>query len=1310
MKIRPAFFSSTFRALPLFLASPLMAAEQRGPDPSPAVPPGLSATDWGSIRSEYERHRHSAVTTVDGKVMRNPGQQWQTHFDDTGFLVQPDNADWTWGLELKSYGFSGSESAPVLPPRVTTNGPRIAYDWDDTVQEWFVNDERGLEHGFTVFERPASGDEAHCILWNEQSLFTPAVTDQGNDSANALTFTLAVRGGLHPEVQQDGQSVHFMSDHGVAVLTYAGLKVWDADGKILPASFEPVNSGESTLRLTVDESGARYPLTIDPIVQQAYLKASSTAEGSVFGYAVAVSGDTVVIGAVLDDSSGANSGAAYVFLRTGTAWSQQAVLKPAIAGGNDQFGWSVAIAGNTIVVGTPWEDSSATGVNGNAADNSAADSGAAWVFFRSGPAWTQQAYLKASNTDSGDGFGGSVAVTGDTVIVGAPQEASAATGVNQNQADNSATQAGAAYVFVRGGTQWTQQAYFKASNTEAGDLFGWSVAAAGDTIVVGATSEDSSASGVNGNQLLNAATDSGAAYVFVRSGTAWSQQAYLKASNTGADDRFGFAVGVSGDTIVAGARWEASSTPGNQNDNTAVHAGAAYVFLRSGTTWSQQAYLKALNPGAGDQFSQAVAVSGDTIVIGAHGEASSATGIGGSQADNNAALSGAAYVFIRNGTAWSQQAYLKASNTGAGDNFGWAVAVSGNTVVTSAWMEDSSAAGVNGNQNDNASNGSGAGYVFVRNTNTWSQQAYLKPYNPAVANDQFGWSVGVSGDTVVVGAPQESSNATGINGNQGDSSALNAGAAYVFHRSGGVWRQEAYLKASNTEEQDHFGSSVAAAGDFVVVGATEEDSGIGGVNQPNGQGNNAQANSGAAYVFVRSIDGFWSQQAYVKASNPANLDRFGTSMAASGETVVIGAPDQDIPSQFTSGAGAAYVFVRNGGVWTEQAFLKASNPNGDDRFGTSVGVSGNTIVVGAEREDSNATGIGGNEINLNGPNSGAAYVFVRSSVLWTQQAYLKASNTGAGDAFGGAVAVSGDTVVVAASLEDSNATGVNHATGQSDNSASGSGAAYIFTRSLGTWSQQAYVKASNTDANDTFGSSVATTGDTVVVGASVETSNATGVNGVQNNNSAPNAGAAYIFTRSGGIWSQQAYLKASNLSDRFGAALAMSGSTLVVGAFSENSNARGVNGNQNDISANDSGAAYVFNLQAQTALTSWRVMWFGSPDNSGPGADMADPDGDGLVNLMEFATGQEPFTRLPLPATINYNGSQLEFTYPRSKAAHAEMQFIVEWSDSLAANTWTINGTGETIESETAAKEQVKVTIAAGPSAKRFVRLRVASF
>ena len=467
---------------------------------------------------------------------------------------------------------------------------------------------------------------------------------------------------------------------------------------------------------------------------------------------------------------------------------QQAYLKASNTDGDDLFGNSVAIVGDTVVVGAPREDSNATGVDGDQNDNSALDSGAVYVFVRNGAGnWSQQAYLKASNSDSGDLFGDSVAIFGDTVVVGAPIEASNANGVDGDENDNSATRAGAAYVFVRDGTgNWTQQAYLKASNSDGGDFFGNSVAITGDTVVVGAVGEASTATGVNGNETDNLATFAGAAYVFVRDGSGtWSQQAYLKASNTETFDTFGNSVAVAGDTVVVGAEREesiATGVDGDQSDNSANSSGAAYVFTRDGSdNWSQQAYLKASNTDGGDLFGHSLAIAGDTVLIGARLEASNANDVNGDESDNSASQAGAAYVFVRDGAdAWTQQAYLKASNSDAGDVFGSSVAIAGDTVLIGARAEDSTASGVAGDQSDNSATDAGAAYMFVRDgTGTWTQQAYLKASNTD-AGDEFGSSMAIAGDTVVMSARFEDSNATGVAGGEVDNSASAAGAVYVF--------------------------------------------------------------------------------------------------------------------------------------------------------------------------------------------------------------------------------------------------------------------------------------------------------------------------------------------------------------------------------------------------------------------------------------------------------------------------------------------------------------------------------------------------
>ena len=272
----------------------------------------MLAADWSSIRAAYEAGRHAFQPIEGGWQARNPGQQWTTKFDGRGFLTEPRDGGWQWGLELKSYGFGEKQRAIGGTPAVKADGQRLSYQWDVAVQEWWVNDARGLEHGFTVQERPAAPLDAQ---------------------ASPLHFLLAVRGSLVAQVGADGQGVEFRDAAGATVLTYAGLKVWDADGKVLASHFA---SAEGGVRLLVEEQGARYPLTIDPIAQQAYLKASQVSNFDEFGSSVAVSGNTVVVGAHFETSSttGVNStpnesvsaaGAAYVFVRSGTTWAQQEI-------------------------------------------------------------------------------------------------------------------------------------------------------------------------------------------------------------------------------------------------------------------------------------------------------------------------------------------------------------------------------------------------------------------------------------------------------------------------------------------------------------------------------------------------------------------------------------------------------------------------------------------------------------------------------------------------------------------------------------------------------------------------------------------------------------------------------------------------------------------------------------------------------------------------------------------------------------------------------------------------------------------------
>jgi uncharacterized protein (TIGR02145 family) len=501
---------------------------------------------------------------------------------------------------------------------------------------------------------------------------------------------------------------------------------------------------------------------------------------------------------------------------------QIAYLKASNTDASDHFGCggenhghngqsvSLSADGRTLAVGAPHESSAARGVNGNQRNNSMFDAGAVYIFTRSGDSWTQQAYLKPSTPQSGAEFGHYVALSadGNTLAASAHWEASNATGINGNQADESIPQAGAVYVFARAGAAWTQQAYLKASNTgEAGtadtfgegDQFGWSLALSSDgtTIAVGAITEDSGAVGINGNQRDNASPSAGAVYVFTRTGNGWSQQAYVKPSNLDAGDMFGYSVSLSADggVLAVGSFDEDGSGRGINPapDNRNAGSGAVYVFTRASAAWSQQAYLKPGNSEPQDSFGVHVALSDDgaTLLAGSLDEDCPATGVNprGCDTDWNSDLSmGGAYVFVRAGSTWSQQAFLKPSNTGANDWFGARVALSGdgNTAAVGAPFEDGGARGINGRQNDESASQAGAVYVFTRAGTTWQQRAYVKGTNTE-AFDEFGSSVALdrSGATLVASARGEDSAARGVNANQRDNAADEAGAVYAFAIAGG---------------------------------------------------------------------------------------------------------------------------------------------------------------------------------------------------------------------------------------------------------------------------------------------------------------------------------------------------------------------------------------------------------------------------------------------------------------------------------------------------------------------------------------------
>lgn len=376
----------------------------------------------------------------------------------------------------------------------------------------------------------------------------------------------------------------------------------------------------------------------------------------------------------------------------------------------------------------------------------------------------------------------------------------------------------------------------------------------------------------------------------------FAQQPPTGAAATGEaiTDNFGVSIAISGDTMVVGADRN-DVTTGTSED------GAAYVFIRNNGSWTQQAKLIADNAGSTDSFGHSVAIDGDTIVVGAPNE------------DGSGLLNdGAAYVFTRNNNGvWTQQKMLKASDAAFYGYFGTSVSISGNSIAVGA----------------NRPSGTGEAYVFIRSNGNWSEQQALTASN-AGAGDQFGKSVAIDGDTLVVGAPNEDGDANSTATIPNDNAAF-AGAAYVFTRTNGVWSQLKYLKGDNAAPGDNFGDTVAISGSSIAVGATGRD-----------------ASTGAVYVFTGSGSS-WSQQPMLQASNAQAGDTFGYSIALSEDRLVVGADTADDNANLLTASGAVYVFLRNGATWSEQLYVKASDAASNDYFGSSVDIDGDTLVVGA---------------------------------------------------------------------------------------------------------------------------------------------------------------------------------------------------------------------------------------------------------------------------------------------------------------------------------------------------------------------------
>ncbi len=954
---------------------------ERGSDSSQETMPAELRAAWIQRVQNDAGAEYAITRTREHKLeARHPRQNLRTRFgtDRIELTDRDGRAPLRMALTQVNGRHPGLGSIAHEANRVTIARPGI--------DEWYVHGPMGLEQGFTI---PA-----------------PLASEGGSD--RRLRLEMTVEGNYTPSKRGDV----IVWSNPERTLETRELYAFDADGKQLFAS---MHASPTELSIEVDASGARYPIVIDPLwVEQQKLVATDAtalgwfghsvsvsgstavvgmprdadfgmdsgsayvfvrgasswelqqkllpldgAAGDYFGISVSLSGDTVVIGAPLDDDNGADSGSAYVFFRSGSVWTEQQKLVASDGAADDRFGYAASVSADTVVIGARYD-----------ADNGLY-AGSAYVFFRSGSVWSQQQKLLAPDGVGGDYFGSAVSVSADTVVVGAFQD------------DDNGSDSGSAHVFFRSGSVWSHQQKLLASDGAMADRFGFSVTVSGDTAVFGAPLDDDNGSG------------SGSAYVFVRIGSVWTEQQKLLSSDGEADDQFGHSVSLSGDSAAIGARLD---------DDNGSNGGAAYVFLRGGSVWSEQQKVLGSSGSPSENLGTAVSISGDAMLGGAPlgyrpgisymyersgsvwtPEAKiypqtagpsdeffgSAVSISGNTAvvgapsydDGTLANNGAAYVFLRSGSVWTEQQALLASDRAAGDQFGIAVSISGDTALVGAAWDD-----------DNGSI-SGSAYVFVRSGSVWTQQQKLLASDGAT-NDRFGTSLSLSGDTAVISAPLD------------DDGASASGSAYVFVRSGAVWTQQQKLLASDGNADDQFGTSVSVSGDTAIVGAAWDD--------------DAGLESGSAYAFTRS-GSVWTEQQKLAPLDGAADDLFGSTVAVSGDTVVIGAPSDDDNG---TDAGSAYVFTRTGGVWIEQQELFSLDAGPSQSLGNSVSIDGDAVLIGAWSDA------------YYGSQSGAAYVFVRSGSIWTEQDKVLAFDGEAGDRFGWSVGLSGDTALIGARGDD----------------------------------------------------------------------------------------------------------------------------------------------------------------------------------------------------------------------------------------------------------------------------------------------------
>jgi hypothetical protein len=883
------------------------------------------------------------------------------HFQTNGVQITPPENAWYCHLTVTGYGY-GPNIQPVSNAKLSVTGHRTEYQYGN-LTEWYLNENNSLEQGITLQAPPQPR------------------------TATPLTVEMALTTDLFPVLTENHQAIIFKDKAGKTALNYDKLYVFDANHQKMPAH---LTLNANTLAIVVDDRQATYPLTIDPMMinGETIIDRMNASAGDSFGKSVSIDGNTAIIGA-----SGTRQaiGAAYVFELIETTWQQTKILIPDDGDWLESFGQSVAIQGDFIVVGSPvhneigaayvykyinntWQlETKLTPDDGTIGDEfgdtvaidqnrivisaheHAQGKGAVYIFERLGNSWQQTEKLMVKAPDIGYKFGETFAISSNTIAIhnnhgtgsvhiftysngSWSQQAKLISNnvhglfgdaislyentiaINESIYYEDDEHSGFVYIFERISTEWIEQQKLIANDIKNNDRFGRSLSMRGNTLVIGARRDD------------DKGEDSGSAYIFKKANNVWSQTAKITATDGTAGDQFGGSISTDGNTIIVGAY---------HNSDNGTDSGTAYLFNRSDfDNWTQTKITANNDISSGDGLGFSVATSGDNIVIGAPFD---------DDKDNN---SGSAYVFNHIKGNWLQ--IMKLISDGSG--FGFSVAMDQKSIAIGA-------------PSTKQNNSKGVVYVFRQLGNIWSLEQILSGLD---GDNFFGASIAISGNTLVIGVAynQEYLNAIHIfeylNGTWQqqkifkfdsdyllfpisiDENILVVGLpkknmVYIFERLGTSWSQSPIeLRIANLDATAEFGYSVSNSGNTIAIGVPND------------------GDYGSVYLFERS-DKKWLQLAKLFPSDGGKGDKFGQSLSLHRDVLVVGVPYHDEKGE---DSGAAYVFRQTLSGWKEQEKITASNPEKGANFSFSISLDDNTVIVGTPNKN-----IGGKG------KSGAAYVY-----------------------------------------------------------------------------------------------------------------------------------------------------------------------------------------------------------------------------------------------------------------------------------------------------------------------------------------------